>query len=136
MTTYRDILSKTLPKEPDSSLYFRILARIKKEENKSTRIQLVISGLITISSIAALVPTTTYLVSEFANSGIGQYLSLLSSDGGSMLSFWKEFSLVVVESLPTLGIALILLVLLVLSISLIALIKTLRKANYKLQTTQ
>jgi hypothetical protein len=71
------------------------------------------------ASFISLFPTLKQLGASFSRSGFYEYFSLAFSDGGGVaLSYWKEISLSLVESLPTLSIILFLTIVFILIISL------------------
>jgi hypothetical protein len=86
--------------KPPKSLFDAILERIHAEKKRYARIKLVLHGGLAAVSFAALIPSSLYVVSEFSQSGFNQFFSLLFSDGATVISYWKEFLLLLVESLP------------------------------------
>ncbi len=94
--------------EPPERLCGNILGQIKLEERRTARLRLFFVGSVFLASFAALIPAFQYFIREFYQSGSYQYLSLLFSDGGAVLSYWKEFTLSIAESLPVLGITAVL----------------------------
>ncbi len=85
----------------------KILARINKQERFSARIKLTISGFGALFAIGALGPAILYAIRDFNQSGLYEYISLLFSDT-SVFSFWKEIGLSIIESMPIIGIMLVL----------------------------
>ncbi len=68
-----------------------------------------ISSLVALAlaSIAGLVASCIYVWDMLAASGFVQYASLIFSDG-AVLAYSKDLALTLIESLPALGIALVL----------------------------
>ena len=91
-----------------AGLYERILVRIAREKKHTARIHLAVSGVLVGASAAALVPALQYAAEEISQSGFGEYVSLLFSDGGTLFSSWKDFALLLAESLPAMGMTLVL----------------------------
>lgn len=89
--------------EPSPELEGLILARINFGKRRSAKIKAVFSGIITLASLAALISTFQYALYGFYQSGFYQYFSLIFSDGGSVLAFWREFAQLLAESLPLSG---------------------------------
>lgn len=89
--------------EPPERLYLGILARIEREKRRIARIRFVLSGIAAFTSVIALVPAGLYAFGEFYQSEFYQYLSVIFSDIGIALAYWKEFSLSLAESLPLSG---------------------------------
>jgi len=52
------------------------------------------------TSLAGLVPVFKVLSNDLSQSGFYEYSSLIFSDTGLMLSYWKELSFSLAESLP------------------------------------
>ncbi|MDD5431031.1 MAG: hypothetical protein PHP03_02290 [Candidatus Pacebacteria bacterium] len=94
--------------EPPKELYCGILARIQFERRRAARIRLVFFAGTALASIFGLIPALQYFIGELNSSGFHHYISLIFSDGGILISYWKEFILSLAESLPILGITAIL----------------------------
>ena len=87
--------------EPQNGLAFNVLNSINNKLSFQNKVKLWVYASISIVSFAGLFPMFKYLAGEFASSGSYEYFSLLYSDGGSVLtSYWKDFTLSLVESLP------------------------------------
>jgi len=56
-----------------------------------------------ILSLVGLVPAFKILSSDLAHSGFYEYLSLTFEGGGVIISYWKELSLSIVESIPVMS---------------------------------
>jgi hypothetical protein len=122
----RDRLTKIFKNakyEPDPGLAFSVWRTIITREKRITRIKLWSLSVILFVSTLGLIPAFQMLLNNLAHSGFYEYFSLIFSDGGSMMTYWKEFSFSLVESLPTLSIVLTLSVLFVCFLSLRYLIK-------------
>lgn len=99
-------LFKTLhPTAPKEALLASIMRRISREQIRIARRRFVVFGLASITSLSGVVGVAVLLVRSFVNSGSYHYFSLIFSDGASLLSYWKEATLFVAESLPVLGLA-------------------------------
>lgn len=100
--------NKTLFSEinPPEGLAQAILWRIEAERRRIARFRFISMGAVAGLSAIAMVPTVQYTVGEFYQSGFYQYSSLLLSDGGSILPYWREFTITLAESAPLLGITL------------------------------
>ncbi len=82
-----------------------VLLRIESEALKQRRIQM---GFFVSASFASGFGTVflfTLLLKSLSQSGLYEYLSLIFSDGGALVSFWKEFAFTFMESLPVLVLA-------------------------------
>jgi hypothetical protein len=94
--------------EPRENLRDVVLLRINLEKRREAKIRLALTSATSLLSLIALVPVIQYFITEFSQSGFYQYLSILFSDGSSILLYWKELGLSLLESLPTLSITAVL----------------------------
>jgi hypothetical protein len=97
-------LSKILKEakyKPEPGLAFSILNTIASKEKRTTQIRLWSFAFISFASLVGLVPAFQILLSDLAHSGFYEYFSLIFSDGGTILSYWKELALSLAETLPT-----------------------------------
>jgi len=91
-------------REPPAELLDRVLLSIsKKATGRALWIGALIYGFLSLVAIVAIVPSWLITQSEMHQSGFSQFLSLLLSDTNTVMVFWKEFSLSLVESFPVLG---------------------------------
>lgn len=74
---------------------------------RKTRVRLGIAGNISLFLVStfAIFPAFNYLRAETQTSGFLEYISLAFS-GNTIFSYWADFGASLVESLPTVGIAL------------------------------
>ena len=70
------------------------------------------------TSLAGLVPVFKVLSNDLSQSGFYEYSSLIFSDTGLMLSYWKELSFSLAESLPIMSIVFTLSLLFVIFLSI------------------
>ena len=99
----------TLTPEPAPvGLAQRIIRHIAYLEERWLRTKAVVYGFIGIASIAGIVAGALTVMTEFANSSFFQYLSLILTDGGALTTYWQTFALSLAESLPLVGIMVIL----------------------------
>lgn len=94
--------------EPPRGICERILVRIASIQRRIARIKFGALVLVIATTGAVAVPVFQYASEELSQSRFMQYLSLVFSDGGTLLSAWQEFALSLGESLPALGIAAVL----------------------------
>lgn len=85
---------------PPTGLHGAILARIERVQKRSARLWFAGMSVIAASSFAVLVPAFRYTAEEGYRSGSYHYLSLLFSDSSAAFLYWREFMLVIAESLP------------------------------------
>lgn len=81
-----------------------IIKKIYKLENRKLFIKQSIYGVLSFGSFIGVISSGVYAVKTLAISGVYNYISLLFSDIQA-LSYWKELSLSIAESLPFLAIA-------------------------------
>lgn len=115
---YKKLFGQMKEERPSAQLLHTVLLRVEEERLRVAKVKLFFSGIFTIASLGAFVPVLRYAGAELASSGFLQYFSLLFSDSATIISFWKEISLSLAETLPVFGVALIFAVLLALLSSL------------------
>jgi hypothetical protein len=86
--------------EPPKGLGGRIMNIINVEEKRLARIRAWAFGSSTVASFGLSMWTVVYLIKSANESGFWQYLSLIFSENGAVLAYWRELSLALVESLP------------------------------------
>ncbi|HEV8666466.1 MAG TPA: hypothetical protein VN665_01280 [Candidatus Paceibacterota bacterium] len=116
--------------EPPQGLYGSIMSRIDLAKRRAAKTRAGLSGLVAILSGAALVPVAEYTAQQFYASGFYDYLSLLLSDHTLVMTYWREFGLSLVESLPSLAILLFVPIAVALVWSLMRLVKNVRTLRY------
>ncbi len=94
--------------DPPARLLGVVLNRIDAEKRRTARWHLAVSAGAGLVSLAALIPAVQYLARDLNSSVFGRYLSLLLSDGRYLASFWSEYALSLVESLPLVSLAAVL----------------------------
>ncbi len=119
--------------EPSERLYGNILMRIEREKIRAARIRFALLGTTALASVIALIPAYQYAASEFAQSGFSQYLSIVFSDSGVALVYWKEFMLALAESAPVFGATILLSVIFTLLGSITLTVKDARRAFLSVQ---
>jgi hypothetical protein len=70
-------------------------------------------GLVVIAAIGAFIPAVNYLARTASASGLGQYISLLTSDGSYALSHWQTLAMSITDALPVTAIMAIVALLLI-----------------------
>lgn len=94
--------------DPPEGLEELILKSISKERHKSAIFRLTSLGTISTASLFVLVKASISLWQSFSQTGFYDYLSLIISDGSVITTYWKEFAFLLVESLPLIGLILLL----------------------------
>ena len=96
----------------------KIMVRIERRKMIQSRVRFFVADALAGLSFLSLFPIAINTFKQLQTSGFLSYFSLLFTDGGTMLTYWREFLLSLAESLPLLQLTLIGLSLLVLFISL------------------
>ena len=99
--------------EPPAHLAASVRARIAREQLKKARWQTLVLGLLSTGLFTLFIGSARYFFQGFSHTEFYVYLSLASSDGGAVLASWREFSLLLVESLPAVQIATVLTILII-----------------------
>ncbi|TAN33030.1 hypothetical protein EPN28_03445 [Patescibacteria group bacterium] len=104
---------------PAEELLDKVMNRIQKERVfLALRRKLVIFFASTLCSAVALVGALRLAGRGFAESGFFKFFSLLFSDFGSVYAYWQDFAWSLLESLPVMGLIILLAAVLALLISL------------------
>jgi hypothetical protein len=90
--------------EADSDLPENVWQAIVLRDRCIARVKLWTFSVIGFTSLIGLIPVLKALLSDFTQSGFYEYLSLAFSNGGSIITYWKDFLLLLAESLPVLSI--------------------------------
>jgi len=101
---YRSLFLSLETARPPKGLSLSILRRIEEEQKHSARIHLFAFAIAACASFVTLFPAFRYAADGFTQSGFYQYLSLVFTDGVSLLPYWKEFALSLAESFPVIPI--------------------------------
>jgi hypothetical protein len=86
--------------EPKIELKNSIIKRIRKEETKKTIYRMISGSILSLASIFSLVFYTINIFKDAQISGLSEYLSLIISDSGLVISYWQTYMMSIVESLP------------------------------------
>jgi len=118
--------------DPPEGLSARVLLCIRAEKQRIARIRLYLFGTASAISFVALFPALQYTFYEIANSGFTDYASLLFSDATSLLPYWREFTMSLVETLPVFGLIISLGLVFLMLESLRTAIRNMNVMNYQL----
>ncbi len=98
---YEKLFTHLKPQEPSVGLLSKIMARIHEEELLlSVKRRLILFSTAVIVSTGAFIPIINAFRTEFAQSGIYQFFSLIFTDSGAVMAYWQDFGLALLESLP------------------------------------
>lgn len=119
-------VSQELP-EPPKGLFNKIMARIQEERRLLTiKRQLVIFSLGVAGSAIAFIPAFKMLQTGLYESGFLQFFSLIFSDFGTVISYWQNFVMSLLETLPIINLAILLTIIFVFMGSLKFLVKDIK----------
>jgi len=104
---YHKLFQKLELAQPPVNLEDKIISAIKRRARRAARLKLAMSGFLFYLSGFLSIVAVKFVGAELAASGFTNYLSIIFSDGLTILPFWKEFALAVTESAPVLGFALL-----------------------------
>ena len=114
---------------PEGGLINNVWLAVVRHDRRVARFKLTILSIIGGVSLFSLIPAFKALTLDFSQSGFYDYFSLLFSNGDSIVNFWKEFLLILAESLPVLSIALFLLLIFIFFLSLKYILKQIIKGQ-------
>lgn len=101
MRRYENLFKKTKLIEPPADLFDKIIAAIKREkELQRTKKILISSFSLLIASFVAMPFSFNFFIEQLRNSGVIYFISIVLSDFKVFLSFWQDFTLAILESLP------------------------------------
>lgn len=112
--------------EPSKKLREKILFSINKEEIRRAKMYFLVSVTTGLVSIFGLIFSIRYMIQEFYQSSFVSFISLIFSDPTIMVSYWRELSMSLLETLPIFGITVSLLAVYVLLVSVRVLVKNTR----------
>jgi hypothetical protein len=105
---YEKIFKNLYSIDPPENLGEAVLAKINAKKIQSARIRLFSFGFVAVLSLIALIPAFQYAAQDFSQSGFYQNILLVFSDGEILISYWWEFAMSLVTSLPIFGITVLL----------------------------
>ena len=118
--------------EPPKGLFDKIIQRIRREERLLVLKRVILFSFLLVGSVIGFFPSINLLVSDFNQSGFLKFFSLIFSDSSIVAIYWKSFIMTLLETIPTVSIALFLAILLTFLQSIKSLtknIKIIRKIN-------
>jgi hypothetical protein len=116
-----DFINSSLLKErePAERLFSQIMAGVSLEKQRQlSRRKLFIFSAFFGLTLLASVPVLQMFISDLNYSGFGDYLRLALTDFSSVLIYWQDWTLSILESLPALSLAALMVIVAGLLISL------------------
>ncbi|MFA5188789.1 MAG: hypothetical protein WC460_05495 [Patescibacteria group bacterium] len=120
--------------EPPNDLFGKIMERIgqeKKLQMLKRRIFILAASL--FGALILFIPALKAVISGFVESGFAQYFSLLFSDAGIVLTYWQNYALSLLETLPVVNLILLLATILAILELLKLLVKNLKNIDLSKQ---
>lgn len=108
LSDYEKLFQKLGQIEPPPRLCRKIISQVQFDIRRAEKLGFIFSGLAAVASFAGIIMAARYTAQELNNSGFYQYISLIFSDTKSLISYWKDFGLLLVESMPVLAVAIVL----------------------------
>ncbi|MEI6288393.1 MAG: hypothetical protein WCP18_02285 [bacterium] len=105
-------LNSDIP-NPNPELFDQVMGRISQINSRAVKAKVFLFSLLSICSIAGLIPLTNLALNNLSNSEFYQFFSLLFSDSDAIFRYWQSFALAIIETLPILEIALVLLMIII-----------------------
>ena len=107
---YEKIFQYIESQEPPEGLFNKIILAIKKEQELQHTKRLLFGFLLLlIISIISTPFSFGLLVNQIKSSGIHYFISSAFSNFSVFITFWKEFSLAILESIPIVAVAIFIL---------------------------
>lgn len=104
--------------EPPGHMLGAILGRIQTIKRRRAIARFVAGASSAVFSIITLLWGLQYLIVDMARSGFFNFSSLVFSDGGAILAYWRDFLFSLVESMPAFGMIIVLTALFAFGLSL------------------
>ena len=119
----------SLVKNPDPSLYDKVIFAVNREERRVATIKASIFSVLSFVSVSGFLWSLKYLFESMSSSGFSQFLSLVFSDGFSVLKYAGDYILSMTDSLPVVALLVFLVLALVMVISVSYMISGLRQVR-------
>ena len=99
------VIKRNLPEREkhDTGFLNALFLRINKERQKRASVRFTCGAAVFLSSVTAFLPAVNLLRAELAASGFMEYIRLPFSDTRLIAAYWHEFMILLLESMPVLG---------------------------------
>lgn len=113
-----------LVEQPPAELFDLVMVRLSQEQKiVLIKKRLAYLSIFLVIATVAFFPAIVSLKNEIINSGFGQYLILIFYDFKTTLTYWQDYSLSLLETLPAISLAASLLIIL----TILALIRSISR---------
>ncbi len=102
---------------PEANLADNIWKAVIKHNQRIVYFKLTTLSIIGLVSLGSLLPAFRILARDFSQSGFYEYLSLTFSSSESLVAYWRDFLLLLAESLPVMSITLFLMLIFIFFLS-------------------
>lgn len=101
MTNFERIVQEHISRVPLSHNQQEAIRRgVQRYQQRTEHVYRALFGALSLGSLALLIYTGISVVRAMGQSGFGQYISLIFSDGGVVIAYWKELMWALAESIP------------------------------------
>ncbi len=107
-------MNSQLQIEPPGNLLEKIMKRIHHEERVLIWRKVILFSATLAASVIGFIPAFRMVSADFAQSGFFNFFSLIFSDFSSVAVYWRSFTLMLLETLPAISLAVFLAVVLTL----------------------
>ncbi len=108
MMEIHTLLQELWEVQPATQLEEQIIALIQTKKMEQSRRLVWLFVFFSVLSAVAFIPALTILISDLNQSGFFIYIRLLLSDSQAVVSSWQSFITLLAESLPVVGLVLLL----------------------------
>lgn len=95
---YQKLLSGLGGGTAPEDLYTAVLFRLRVEQRRALRRRFVVAVVSFVASATAALSAIMVLATSLTASGFWKFVSLIFSDGGTVVTYWREFMLSLLES--------------------------------------
>jgi hypothetical protein len=95
---YQKLLNNLGESRAPEGLYRAVISRVSAEQNRSAKKRFVVAVGSLVASVAASVAAVLVLATSLTQSGFWKFVSLAFSDGGTVMTYWRQFSMSLLES--------------------------------------
>ena len=108
----------------------KIMKRIRREESILVVRRTILLSVSALASFSGFIYAMKMLLTDVAKSGFLYFFSLLFSDFSVVITSWKNFSLILLETLPAITVILFLMLLLAFLLSIKSLTKNIKTISH------
>jgi hypothetical protein len=98
MNNYQKLLGGLGGGTAPEDLYTAVIFRLSVEQRRAIKRRFWIAATSLVASVVAAVSAVFVLATSLSQSGFWKFVSLIFSDGGTVMTYWQQFSLSLLES--------------------------------------